>query len=372
MPIDSFYNTGVDDMGVALGDAVDDPHYDIVLGPTGGPEADQTVPDDDFPIPPWLENNAGSRWIGPVEPDANAAPGTYAYETTFDLTGLDATNAAISGWWATDDGSDGILLNGVAIPSAATQGFTAVSWFGINSAAAAAAGAPLQEGVNTLTFRVTNGGDAANPTGLRVDRAYGRAAPLGSVPIPGLYNTGVDDNGIPLEGGAADPHYTQTVAPEGAPGPATAMAGPPSPPWVQQTASSRWIGPNDPGGNAQAGMFEYEISFDLSGLDPTSAVITGLWSADNVGGDILLNGVATENPQQGSFVDLSPFSISVADGDTFLPGLNKLTFLVENAPPDNNPIGLRVESLVAHAMVPEPTSLALLLAGGLLLIMRRR
>ncbi len=372
MPISSLYNTGVNDAGVALGDSVDDPHYSIVISPLGA-VPDETVPDDGFPIPPWLANTEGSRWISPVDPgnDANGEPGLYAYETTFDLTGMDPQNASISGWWATDDSGPALLLNDVAIPAAATQGFGATSWFGLNSASAQAAGATLLDGVNTLTFQVENGGDAPGPTGLRVDRTYGRAAPLGTVPIPGLFNTGVDEMGVPLADGVADPHYVMTIAPDGTPSPATAIASPPSPPWIQQTGSSRWIAPNDPGAVADPGPYAFETTFDLSGMDAASTVITGLWSVDNAGSEILLNGEPTGNAQVGSFVELTPFSISVAEGDTFLEGLNTLTFVMENFGPDPNPVGFRVEAMVAHA-VPEPSSLGLLLLGGLLLLSRRR
>ncbi len=374
LPITNLYNTGVDDNGVALGDSAVDPHYTVVSGPSGAVAA-STVIDDDFPIPPWLDNNAGSRWISPGDADANAAPGTYAYETTFDLTGMDVSNVAIVGGWATDDSSGGILLNGTSVFSAPTAGFGGLTWFGVNSASAAAAGASFVEGVNTLTFQVVNGGEAANPTGLRVDRVYARGAPAGTLPIPGLYNTGVDDNGVVLSDGSADPHYAMTVSPEGTPGPATAITSPPSPPWIQQTASSRWIGPNVVGGNGEPGVYTFETTFDLTGLDASSAVITGLWSVDNAGADILLNGNPTGNAQVGSFVELTPFSISAAEGDVFLPGLNTLSFSVENAapaaPPLANPIGLRVEGLVAYA-VPEPGTWALLLLGGLLAFRRRR
>ena len=372
MPISSLYNTGVDDTGVALGDSIDDPHYSIVAGPLGA-VPDETVANDGFPIPPWLAINEGSRWISPVDPgnDANADPGTYVYETTFDLTGMDPQNAAISGWWSADDSGSAILLNDVAIPAAAGQGFSNSVWFGLNSASAEAAGATLLEGVNTLSFQIDNGGEAANPTGLRVDRTYGRGAPLGTVPIPGLFNTGVDDLGLPLADGLADPHYVMTVAPDGTPQPATAIASPPSPPWIQLTGSSRWIAPNDPGGVADPGPYAFETTFDLTGLDPSSAVITGLWSVDNAGSEILLNGEPTGNAQVGSFVDLTPFQISATEGDAFLAGLNTLTFVLDNLPPDPNPIGLRVEAMVAHA-VPEPSSMALLLLGGLLFWRRRR
>jgi hypothetical protein len=87
----------------------------------------------------------------------------------------------------------------------------------------------------------------------------------------------------------------------------------------------------------------------MSGLDPATAVILGLWSADNTGSDILLNGVPTGNAQGGSFPVLSPFEISAELGDSFLPGLNTLTFLVNNAGDADNPAGLRVEAIVGFA-----------------------
>ena len=117
----------------------------------------------------------------------------------------------------------------------------------------------------------------------------------------------------------------------------------PIPPWVTNTSSSRWIAPtDDPDGSGDPGDYEFEIDFDLTGLDPTTAVIQGMWSSDNAGSDILLNGVPTENAQSGGLGALSPFEISEALGDNFLSGMNTLTFLINNSPGDPpNPIGLR-------------------------------
>ena len=352
--IGSLYPTGVDDNRVALEDdfAVD-PHYRISSDPFDDEQEAITVPNDGYPIPPWLANNRGSRWISPTvdNDNANGDPGVYVYETTFNLEGKDVDNAAIVLARATDDAGPTVLLNGVEVPVAASRGFAERSWFAINSVAAREMGADFQAGENSLAFVVENGGEDLNPTGLRIDNVHARAAPEGSVPIPGLYNTGVDDDGLLLDDFEPDPHYEMTAFPDDAFDPATALGGPPSPPWAENSSASRWIGPdNSPAGEGPPGEYEFTIEFDLTDLDPTTATIMGTWSADNDGSDILLNGEPTGNAQSGSFPILSPFEISNEAGHSFLPGVNSLTFLVNNAGETNNPAGVRVEGLVAFAM----------------------
>lgn len=362
-PIATLFNTGVDGAGVNLPGGVDDPHYAIIIDPSG--LGDMVVPVDGFPIGPWLANSAVSQWIGPNDGgDANGPPGDYFYETTFDLSAYHPTNWFVRGHWGTDDAGLAILLNGNPTANPGSGGFGGLTPFVLSGGMG---GVP---GVNSLIFQLNNGG---GPSGLRVELEYSRAAPAGSVPIPGLYNTGVDGAGVPLGRFVDDPHYDLVAGPLGGfpVGPVavddTAVENNefPIPPWIPNSATSRWISPKlDGAGNAEEGFFYFQTTFDLTGLDPNSAVITGLWSSDNTGHDILLNGVPTGNPQVGSFPVLSPFEISVAQGDAFLPGVNTLTFVVENAPATFNPAGLRVEGMVAHAnVIPEPSSILLAAIG---------
>ncbi|MEX2188867.1 MAG: PEP-CTERM sorting domain-containing protein [Pirellulales bacterium] len=362
-PIPGLFNTGVDGAGVNLPGGADDPHYAIIIDPSG--LGDMVVPSDGFPIGPWIANGPNSQWIGPSDGnDAEGPGGDYFYETTFDTTGFHPTNWFVSGNWATDDSGLAILINGNGTANPVAGGFGALTPFVVSGAMG---GVP---GVNSLVFQVGNGG---GPTGLRVEVDYSRAAPAGSVPIPGLHNTGVDAADQPLLRFVDDPHYDLVAGPLGG-----FPAGPvavddtavengefPIPPWIPNSATSRWISPKlDGAGNAEEGFFYFQTTFDLTGLDPSTAVITGLWSTDNTGHEILLNGVATGNPQVGSFPVLSPFEISNALGDTFLPGINTLTFVVENAPASFNPAGLRVEGMVAHANpVPEPSTFVLAAMG---------
>ena len=64
-----------------------------------------------------------------------------------------------------------------------------------------------------------------------------------------LYNTGVDASGNALPSQVVDPHYSLIVSPDGAyPGPAAYTTDPiPSPPWVANSATSRWITPRPDG-----------------------------------------------------------------------------------------------------------------------------
>ncbi|MCA9217145.1 MAG: PEP-CTERM sorting domain-containing protein [Planctomycetales bacterium] len=353
--IASLYPTGVNEFGQALeGDLATDPHYRIVLDPFDEEQEALTVPNDGYPIPPWFANNNRSRWISPPDVldghDAMGEPGIYVYETKFNLEGKDIDNAAIVLARGTDDAGPTVLLNGVEIPAGASRGFGERSWMSINSASAREAGADFVAGENTLAFVVENGGEDVNPTGLRIDNVHARAAPEGSVRIPGLFNTGVSDDDLALPDFEVDPHYEMNVSPDGAIGPATALGGPPSA-WAENSDASRWIGPdNSPAGEGPPGDYEFTIEFDLTGLDASTATIMGTWSADNTGGDILLNGEATGNAQAGSFPFLSPFEISNEMGHSFLPGKNSLTFLLNNAGDADNPAGLRVDGLVAFAM----------------------
>jgi hypothetical protein len=111
-----------------------------------------------------------------------------------------------------------------------------------------------------------------------------------------------------------------------------------------------WVGPTGGSDIAPAGNYMYTLTFDLSGLDPATAVISGQWSSDNQS-VIILNGINTTftSPFAG-FGVLHSFLIN----EGFLPGINMLQFLVTNPqipPGDPNPTGLLVQNLQGHAVV---------------------
>jgi len=185
--------------------------------------------------------------------------------------------------------------------------------------------------------------------------------------ISSLFNTGVDASGNPLPNDTiGDPHYSLVSAPY----PSTqtiqvitSANGYPDPPWVADDSVSAWIGPaNDSIDDGPDGVYDYQTTFFASSAGTVD--LTGVWSTDNEGVDIELNGVSTGNSNPNQFVVFTSFSID----STVNAGLNTLDFLVNN---DGGPTGLRVEfssaTLAATATgVPEINAGGL---GSLVLIM---
>ena len=159
--IPGLYNTGVDDAGVATSGSASDLHWVRALGIayTGGTNGQ-------FPIGPWLSEDATSRWLTPG-PDAGSdfdpnIDGIYTYITTFSLNGFNPNSASFSGRFAADNLVSAITLNGVTITGSG-GGFN--FWTDFSSA-----GGNFVAGVNTLSFTVENGAQlTGNPTGLRVE-----------------------------------------------------------------------------------------------------------------------------------------------------------------------------------------------------------
>ena len=213
--------------------------------------------------------------------------------------------------------------------------------------------------------------------------------------IPGLFNTGVDDSGAPLAAGAADNHYKLIASddplfPVPPHPPATPPIGIPSKvtdsplpgTWTANTgvpSASQWISPNAqqtpqdnnlPVGNA-AGTYIYELTVDLTGLNPQTVSISGLWAVDNIG-LIDLNvgtpggGYIPGTTNHGGASGYTPFTIPA--GSPFVAGLNKIDFVVITGAA--GPTGMHVDNL---AGIPEPSSVALATIGGVgLLAMQYR
>lgn len=197
---------------------------------------------------------------------------------------------------------------------------------------------------------------------------------LGAQASIGLYNTGVDDSDNLLSPGAIDTHYTvssgaatyATNDAEGYPGY-----------WLAPNATSRWITPllgggNTASGSSAGGSFTYQTTFDLTGIDFSTAMIKGKATADNGITDILINGVSTGfvygSANSGVYGSFAEFTINSG----FRAGLNTLAFNVING---SGPTGLRTEITGGNftPAVPEPETYAMLIAGiGLLGAVVRR
>ena len=160
--------------------------------------------------------------------------------------------------------------------------------------------------------------------------------------IKDLYNTGEVSKGIVLNDGETDLHYRLVKSSDiEYPGPECKVSlsdGFPMDRWVPNTKKSKWIAPRtDAFKFNEPGIYVYRTEFDLSEFEPENIVISGLWSTDNNGLDILINGISTgfATPTE-AYYGMFPFEIKSG----FVKGKNTLDFIVYNI---NAPTGLRVE-----------------------------
>jgi hypothetical protein len=176
--------------------------------------------------------------------------------------------------------------------------------------------------------------------------------------VPGLFDTGVDAEGTVLADGAEDSNYRLTL---NADDPAVTrpivhdttvfpiVAGP----WLASTERSKWIGPRFDTVDAAGGDYTYELTFDLTGFDPATALLLGNWATDNLGVDIRLNGASTGLQNTTQFSAWTAFTLT----NGFRTGLNTLEFVVNNTTPGYT--GLRVEGLRVGALPGSPPAPAL-------------
>lgn len=195
-------------------------------------------------------------------------------------------------------------------------------------------------------------------------------------PIDSLYSTGLDVNGERLVGGQPDPHYV--LLPGAAQG-TTAIGVANHPSWAWNDAASGFIGVADPGGTTTTavGPYNYETTFDLTGFDPDTTLLTLTMYADNRVTDVLVNGVSTGINFAGFGALASAntgktFTIdaSLMAPGTFVWGTNTLRFMTANDAPAG-PSGFRVD-LSGSAIIPEPTTFALAGMGVVMLLASRR
>jgi hypothetical protein len=173
-----------------------------------------------------------------------------------------------------------------------------------------------------------------------------------------LHNTGVDDSGAQLAGGANDLHWNVAGI-----GSASVLS--PANTWGQWPfpSDAMWIAPYDLW-QVPYGTYTFTQTFDLTGLDPATAKISGQWAADQFG-TISLNGNVIASLGDGNWTQLNSFEAT----SHFVPGVNALS--IEVLFPDGGD-GLLVSGIQGTAEpVPEPIS-ALVLITGLAALARRR
>jgi len=194
------------------------------------------------------------------------------------------------------------------------------------------------------------------------------------VPIPGLKPTGVSSGLLStvLPAFAVDPHY-KLIQSLGGFGPNAFVASPRPTSWVANQPFSQWISPDGINTPLLSGLYVYRLQFDLTGLDPSTASISGLWTSDDNSRVVLNGNFGAGIIQTTTFSQFDSFTFNSG----FVPGINTLDFRVGNAffPGINlgGPSGLHVTQLTGAAEpIPEPASLTLLALGGLSLMGRWR
>ena len=199
----------------------------------------------------------------------------------------------------------------------------------------------------TLTLTNVGTGDSGNYS-MTASNGFGVVATTNAALcvclqiVPGLFSTGVDDSYVPLGGGEVDLHWALTASADPTYlGPDAIVATSiPSPPWLANSAISRWLAPGaDQGAGNYEGSYTYTTYFDPGANDLSQLRILGHYAVDNSMTDILLNGVSIGPVAAGGFTSYSSFTIT----NGFQAGLNSLDFVMVNDPPTPNPTGLRVE-----------------------------
>jgi len=215
----TIYNTGVDDNGTPLADGSVDPHYTITAAPSPySPGSAYAVDQTSYPFSPhdyWLPDGDGlSSWIGPVADETNDPSGTYTYETTFDLTGYDASTAVITGQDQSDNWLSEIILNGQVVANFSSNGASNFAlWQALPEISSG-----FVSGENTLEFVTSNYVQATgNPTGFRVE-LQGSAALQPTVTNPGDQTNAEGDNvslQMQASGGSGTLYYGASNLPAG-------------------------------------------------------------------------------------------------------------------------------------------------------------
>jgi hypothetical protein len=198
--------------------------------------------------------------------------------------------------------------------------------------------------------------------------ASGVAQRADAAPIP-LFNTGVDAAATPLPPGSSDPHWTIISGPGiTTPQAAVVLRDQGGSFGYAQNPNSEWIWVNAGGVGGVNSPYDFRLTFDLTGFNPSAARITGSWGVDN-DGSILLNG---SNPLGSGALTLDGgdvhsnyrafHSFSITGG--FVSGVNTLDFLATDLGVVG---GLNVNSLVgtvsSDPSAPEPASLILMSIG---------
>jgi hypothetical protein len=186
-----------------------------------------------------------------------------------------------------------------------------------------------------------------------------------------LHNTGVNSSDVLVAAGAQASFWSLSAEPSGA---SEAIGSLPfryhNGFYFADTASAAWVSPNASGNAGAGGFYTYDLIFNLAGLNPATASISGNFGTDNDGSISLNNNAPVATQGFAGFG--TPTSFAFNSG--FVAGLNTIHVQVDNGgDPTAFFVQLSGTASVGDSTVPEPGTVALTCAGllGLLLIRRR-
>jgi subtilisin-like proprotein convertase family protein len=171
-----------------------------------------------------------------------------------------------------------------------------------------------------------------------------------------IYNTGVDNDNLPLWPGELDPHYRTNGASVGTAVTnayvlsTNAMAST----WFAKTnGASRWIGITPSTTNIPPGSYTFRTTFDLRGYDTNTVALNCNFAADDAVTAVLLNGVLVAG-FGGNPNGFTSLNINNLSGAGFRQLGNTLDFIVTNSLSSGVPtaMGLRVEPTITGTLRP--------------------
>ncbi|MEN9019982.1 MAG: LamG-like jellyroll fold domain-containing protein, partial [Verrucomicrobiales bacterium] len=172
-------------------------------------------------------------------------------------------------------------------------------------------------------------------------------------PIPGLFNTGVAEDGSLTDDMEPEVHYELIMDPNEEGLEAIVLNSTVFPivsgPWVPNSETYKWIGVGEDN-NGPVGDYLYRLTFDLSAFDPDNVFLEGQWATDNLGGALILNGEDTGIANEAQFTAFTSFRLETG----FVSGMNTLEIPVNNAPEGDNPHGLIVANLRGGGQTEDP------------------
>lgn len=192
-----------------------------------------------------------------------------------------------------------------------------------------------------------------------------------------VHNTGVNATDVLVSPGAQTTYWTLLSAPAGA----TETVGQNAfryytGAYVADSSTAAWVSTAASGNASVLGFYVYQLLVDLSGVDPTTAVITGQFSTDNDGFIRVNGGANAATSGFAGFGALTNFTLN-SGNSSFIAGMNSIQVGANNG---GNPTAFRVQFLSATASpIQVPTMpewffliLALILVSMVFVTLRRR